>query len=132
MLTFVPPHELGRVWPEIAAAVTRTAAKLNCAADVDDIRQSLEKRDAGLFMLDCGGFLVARHLHEGPRAIFHVWMLYSRTLKRRLPDVVAAVDRVARDMGCAVVRFQSPRKAWQRFPLFEETSVVYERKVPNV
>jgi len=123
---------LDAVWDEIAATIERAAIKLKQYVDIPDIRQEIEQKKAALFLIDGGGFLVARHLHEGPLSILFVWMVHSDDLCGRLPQLVDEVDRMARAMGCSLVRFQSPRKAWKRLPWFREVSATYERKVSDV
>ncbi len=127
---FVPPDSAWRHWPHIAPAIAKTAKKLKRPCDPAEVLAEIEAGKAWLFMLDCGGFLISRHLREGDTSVFHVWMLYSESLEKRLDDVVREVDRIALGVGCDLVRFQSPRRFWRRFKHFKEASVVYER-VPH-
>lgn len=127
---FVPPDAVPSVWGDLAPAITKTAKKLKRPCDEQEVMAECVSGKAWLFLLDCGGFLIARHLREGETQIFHVWLLYSESLGKRLDDVVREVDRIALGTGCDLVRFQSPRKFWRRFPHFREASVVYER-VPH-
>lgn len=97
----------------------------------EDVYARLVSGNAFLFLLDGKGCAVIEICSDAGGRYLNVWILhYVNAVEANRDEILHWIDTTAKQAGCPVARFTSPR-AWAKLlrGAFKEKSVTFERIV---
>ena len=118
-LTFVGPGDTKGAWPFVRKGLEIVKAKTNAEWIPEDVYVHIRSGSASLFVATRWkrpvGFVIVTmtvNPFTGDKTAI-LWVCYTNE-RGVVDELLPQVEAMAWDAGCAVVSFQSPRRAWKR------------------
>lgn len=133
---WVPPDRIGAVWGMVRPGVEKVA-KHSGEWIAEDVYMALKQNNAALHLVikECGyvGFMVTQKQQTYARTKLFVWLAYSEARDFNvLREGIAFLEGLCRQIGASCIKFESPRKGWEKKALelgYVAKSTAFEKEV---
>lgn len=134
-LKLKPITDLHASWPWVRNGLNECFGKTGERSLPEDVYVAIKSGTSFLFALDHGGkdvgFTVLQQHMDSDGPCLFIWAMWCQPGHARAnePEVYAALEAKAAEVGAKRLRMWSPRKAWEREPYWRQVSAIYEHEV---
>lgn len=110
-VTPIPAASIAGVWESLLPGLEIVRQKAAPDLSPDLVRARLERREAFLFLIPVGFFILLPIHDQTPRVL--IWAAYAEG-GNAIPKYLPAIEALARDIGAHHLEFESDRPGYRR------------------
>lgn len=128
------PTEVRRLWDQLSIPIRKVRAKTGQPWILEDVYAAIHANEAWLYTDIEDGIPVAvavfKRFTQFGRNILFMWVVYQGRTDCTIMDYKDQIKEIARNSGCDVVQFESPRRGFERVvPELKVSNIQYEMEV---